>query len=889
MRYQERIYIQNDNRAIRNKDILNVNMSSDFCVFKSPKFNLSGATKVQCDQITLNLTGYSFNNMLTAATNNCFVVDDINIGCYSDTEWETRIYANMDLVYSSVFDTENSLTGTPTDTQFLNSVTSGFDSLGYDYTQSGSTYTIFKPYGVKELEVDISVNFNLFTGLTCPAGYTNNIGNDGCTKITTTAATYNGSGTTIIHGDVDTVYSEYGTFFYPNISTLSEFPLYYDVGGILKNQSGNTITALNVSNSSQNNSFWYNSGNTSNGRLNQVGLSALTGTYVGFSKCIDISYGGTYYVGLAADNNANFKVNGILIVNLINDRPENFKNWSVFPVQLNSGKNIIEMLGENTTSASSFAAEIYSPLNYNTLTGATSTGATQANVIFSTLNFVGSTWDIGSSVGYSCPSGFALDVCSGYVCSQILKTGYTLTCTAGTACDTSNEIAFGQFPYVNNTSQGVYIVDGGINTTSSIPFTFDFTGNTNSFSTTTTTFNYKIYKFNNNLNLFTIPPVYESNDISYSAFSGSNQLNVIIPLSGLSLDGDYLVKGYFKSVAETDILGRLGKVLNTYDYNKGSSYQLYNQYLDYYFIAISKADKPLFSQSPVSGNTVSNSLPLYQQVILVDDSSSLSIGTSGSTFTLSNTYVGDIFVTLNGLVLSKDYDYILNGQTLIFLGTIHIGDIITIVYTKTPSPTLISDSISINTTIPSGSTNSQGTYNYFYNTTTNKYEIYTQRTPIINSNIIVILNGVTLSNNIDYYQSTTNQNRIILEGTIMVGDIITIIYYPQANIINGINYNSNIIKWYIPNQQNQANGSFILQYSSTPTFSSYTVSDTISYQPYITSYSGVLTLTGSVGITWYYRVENKKEYTSICGDLIESIAYSEIIPVVIQTNAINSY
>ena len=48
MRHQQVIYIQNENSAVKNSDILNVNMSSDLCVFQSPLFNLSGASKIDC-------------------------------------------------------------------------------------------------------------------------------------------------------------------------------------------------------------------------------------------------------------------------------------------------------------------------------------------------------------------------------------------------------------------------------------------------------------------------------------------------------------------------------------------------------------------------------------------------------------------------------------------------------------------------------------------------------------------------------------------------------------------------------------------------------------------------------------------------------------------------
>ena len=48
MRYQEKIYIQNNNSALRNRNNVNVNMSSDICVFNAPLFNVSGATKIDC-------------------------------------------------------------------------------------------------------------------------------------------------------------------------------------------------------------------------------------------------------------------------------------------------------------------------------------------------------------------------------------------------------------------------------------------------------------------------------------------------------------------------------------------------------------------------------------------------------------------------------------------------------------------------------------------------------------------------------------------------------------------------------------------------------------------------------------------------------------------------
>jgi len=46
MRYQERIYIQTPISCVRNKDHVNISMSSDICVFYEPKYTMTGANKI---------------------------------------------------------------------------------------------------------------------------------------------------------------------------------------------------------------------------------------------------------------------------------------------------------------------------------------------------------------------------------------------------------------------------------------------------------------------------------------------------------------------------------------------------------------------------------------------------------------------------------------------------------------------------------------------------------------------------------------------------------------------------------------------------------------------------------------------------------------------------
>jgi hypothetical protein len=766
-----------------------------------------------------------------------------------------------------------------------------------------------KPYGgSKELEYDLCLTWRIKPEtFSCPVGFTATPANDACQKIITSAATPNGVGAPIVTALGNGQYSQYGAYFYPSIINNGSLPLYYPgVFSNLTDQSGGTITATNIV--PNGNTFWANiPQNTVNGRLNQVGITALTTEWVGFSKCINIDVAGTYYIGIAADNNARFKVDGTLYVNFSGSVNDNFRKWSVFPFYFTSGLHIIEMQAINDpASAASFGAEVYYPTGatpFATLTAATSTAATQANVIFSTREYIGLDWQIGTTVGYSCSSGYTPNFCDPLnpVCTKIENTAITEISCDGICSEDCTTICADTFPNLTNTSKGVYILDTATATT--IPLSFNFTGNTDVFTATSASFKYEVYKYNRDLGVFAVPPVYKSNVSQYYSFSATNVLQQSLPISGLSLDGDYLIKGYYEANACTNFLNKLGKRIDTLLYNRTGTYQLYEPETDFYFVGTTKAESPTFAQSQTNDLEFYDALPLYQQVIIVDDTIvysqyvdadnneqlSPTYERTGATFTLVSEYLGDVFVTLNGLTLAKDIDYSLSGYVLTLYGAVRQGDIITIVFTRTSTQTLVSNAIQITNPITSGATNNEGSNKAYYNTTTGKYEVYTDNQILDGSRIILILNGITLTYNIDYYLSTSNKKRIILQGTIMVDDIINIIYYPIANIVNGITNNNNNINWYITTPPEKSNGQFYLEYSNSSSFSTYTVNSTIPYSPQVTNYTSVLSLTGNVGTNWYYRVKNVKNYESICGDIISSTGYSETVKVQIQSNAINSY
>lgn len=417
-----------------------------------------------------------------------------------------------------------------------------------------------------------------------------------------------------------------------------------------------------------------------------------------------------------------------------------------------------------------------------------------------------------------------------------------------------------------------------ISSENTIDIDFIFTANTDSFSANNTTFKYELYKLNHTSSAFTPTPIYKSTVIEYSAISGTSSVLQHIPVSDLGLDGDYLIKGYFDFDICTDFLKRLGKRVDTLQYKNGIEYGLYQPEFDYYFSAIYEAEKPIFmasaSNTPEAGK-------LFQQIIIPE------IGTK--IFSVNFSVVGEFIVTLNGLVLAKDYDYSVSGYVVTLSSATVAEDIITIIYTTGGGSGFLSENIDVSTSVISGSTGNEGTNSAYYNTTTGKYEVYTNSTPQDGGSVIIMINGVTLANGVDYYQSTSNSRRFILEGDILVGDMITLVYFPVLTVVNGLSTNNPMVTWSISNPPQVNNGQFTLEVSTATSFTTLYTTSVVNYVPNQSFYSSNFSVSGSVGTQYYYRVKNEKSYEDICGNIISSITYSDIVPIVVQTNAINSY
>lgn len=426
------------------------------------------------------------------------------------------------------------------------------------------------------------------------------------------------------------------------------------------------------------------------------------------------------------------------------------------------------------------------------------------------------------------------------------------------------------------TSGTSYIITGSTDT---IPLTFNFTANTSSFIDNSATFKFEVYKYSNIIQEFLSTAVYKSPQIEYSAFSATNSTTQLVPSDQLNLDGEYIIKPFFQFGVCTDFLSRLNKNVDTSIFINGSMYGIYNPETDYYFIAIRQAEIPKFISNS------SNSLPASSLTQNIFD-----VVSGQTTFIISNYVAGNFILTFNGMVLAKDLDYSLSGQVITLFEECVYDDIVTIIYTTNSSNSFVGDNYEITTPILSGATDGQGSNaKTYYNTTTGKYEVYTSVPPSAGNVVLMMLNGVTLAHGIDYYQSTSNTKRLILTGNLVIGDIITLVYFPVIGVINGLNTNEPLVTWVVDNPPAQNNGYFSLEVAYDDIFSSMYYSGQTDYIVGGTYYSDSFTATGSVGTQLYYRIKNNKDYKTICGDILNSVTYSDIIPVTIQTNSINTY
>lgn len=283
----------------------------------------------------------------------------------------------------------------------------------------------------------------------CPTGYT--ISEDGtyCFQTNTTAATPPSSPeNTVAKSNV--AYGSYGT-------------LIYDAGFNIDGTG--SFTQISFSNT-----FWANGPGyptfpgpgTTLGPLNRCGIWATTtGTNqtVGFSTCVEVPETGVYYVGIAGDNFPKISVDGNVIVEMdpaamtvflaANGYPDmatsptesTFRFWHIYPITLNAGQRVVELVCMNTTGPAAMGAEVYHLTSVG-IQSATSYVDMGSDLLFSTKDYVGQPVQIGTGgVGYTCPANYSLILCDGPAyCTQTLITSPILCTTTSTTTTTTTTV-----------------------------------------------------------------------------------------------------------------------------------------------------------------------------------------------------------------------------------------------------------------------------------------------------------------------------------------------------------------------------------------------------------------------------------------------------------------
>lgn len=166
------------------------------------------------------------------------------------------------------------------------------------------------------------------------------------------------------------------------------------------------------------------------GVLNDTGVWASTensNQEIVLSTTIDVVVPTTYYIGFASGGEVTVKINGVEVisqdVSAIKDMIANdglpggydntvlYKYWFVYPIEIGTGKNVIEIIGNNDLGVSVIGVQIYYATEYEIINAQ---GKEDLNIIFSSEDIIEEVLPYEDSVvagthGYTCPEGYALD------------------------------------------------------------------------------------------------------------------------------------------------------------------------------------------------------------------------------------------------------------------------------------------------------------------------------------------------------------------------------------------------------------------------------------------------------------------------------------------------
>lgn len=417
-------------------------------------------------------------------------------------------------------------------------------------------------------------------------------------------------------------------------------------------------------------------------------------------------------------------------------------------------------------------------------------------------------------------------------------------------------------------SKNVIILDDNNN----FNITFTMSGDMSAIENNDLGYSFEIYKYNNNIFGFDfnskIKKMYSQTLTSQTINFTSNELQI---------DNEYLIKTKFSIKRCVGYENERFEMANV----KGLEYLLYNESYDDYFILLGNAKKPLITTS--ENDLISGYGSLKNSTILISKDNTYFVNFD------SNLTISEPIITLGGLVLSKDFDYLISGNTIYFNAPLNENDILNVIYLDSNTNyKLFSEIFDYDRKIVSGSTNSSFD-KLFYNNVKNKYEYLLDYEPLNFNDFVLTLNGVILNKNIDYFQSKTNPKKIVFNGVLFIGDILNVFYINNIPYVNEVSESEINISWVIEQAPTNDQGEFILELSNDKEFNDIIFSSKTNYIIGFDSYNSKIILSGNFGDTKYYRVRNIKKYTTIKGDLLVLENVSDVIKIKITSGNLDNY
>ena len=486
---------------------------------------------------------------------------------------------------------------------------------------------------------------------------------------------------------------------------------------------------------------------------------------------------------------------------------------------------------------------------------------------------------------------------------------------------------------MTETSSGVF------NTTNNdVTFESTFTGNVSTLTAYTGNFMYKIYGrpetdgFVNPPTIFggkervrlesSIPTDTFENVLIHSAvtsFSGITMSGFSISDININVVGDqeYVLNSNFSFIMKDCLYGDeiIGENLgNVYD----SKYSLY-------FVTLEDPNTPTLGPLPNPPTPEPSTLTVLRNNDGIEETyvfgvpksdSNLSVNPncrliteqldivaiSADTVTLGEKpYDDTLMLSVNGITLSE-FDYTITDSVIVTLtNPLSVGiDSVTATYLfcGTFDDNIKSEIYQV-TGVTSGATSAHTpTDKVYYNTDHSKYEYYTDNDIDDEDNTIMFINGVKLIYGLDYYGSTSSNNRLIFNDTVIsVSDIIHIIYNVGNNVPGDyglVGSSAPTLTWTTGTPiivSDRIDGSFLVEVtdSSDKTFITPIKQETIDYADTVSTYTSSIDISLlEANKTYIWRVISNKTYTGLLDNKYSTTTISKIGKF-FTDNTINSY